>query len=728
MKLFLAGFLVVCCFSNLNASTRIIAVNPKEATEDSLSKANSLYDQKAYLSALPLYQYLLSSNPDKKNQVLYKYRLGICCLYKTDQYAKALELLSQVAEENKKNIDIPFYLGRAFMLNYKFDEAIEQFNNYIAQKKTLPELKELAAQYIENCNNGKEFSAQPQNVRIENIGQPVNSSASEYVPVISSDESVLIFTYRGEKSTGGFQPFDINNPNSSYTEDVFISEKTDGKWSVPYSAGSNINSIDHDACIALSGDGQKLFVFKNNRKDLGDIYMSRLAGKNWSVPERLKGDVNTDSWEGSCSISANEKTLYFSSERPGGYGGKDLYKATLQHDGTWGNVQNLGSDINTPYDEDAPFIHPDGTTLIFSSKGHTSMGGYDIFKSFRMDTAWSPPENMGCPINTPGDDIYYVLSADGNRGYYSSDKAGGFGQQDIYIATPALPGWKPALVLLKGTIFMNDNPSDADIEVVLLNNNENVGNYQSNTSSGKYLINLPAGADYKVIYRKKGYEDQTKIINNTNIDNYSEINYDVKFYDKLSLSLVDASGKKLLAGEQKGWRSFCFTHLPSDSVLFFLLEGKDESTLKEISICVKDSTFIIPRCKDNYFCLRQNPDNNASLKRNLADIPFGKAENYNELVNAYGNIKAEGLEFKVQVGAYHSPENFKYKTLNPLGKVNRKKYNDEITRFTIGSFKTLKDADKLLKKVLAKEYKDAFVTAFYHGKRFLLSDLKTLKK
>ena len=724
MKIFLSLVVAFFCVTGTAFS------KGKDKTEDSLSKANQMFDAKAYLQALPLFQFVLDSGTNKKIMGFVKYRLGICSLYKTDQHENALTLLMEAAEMNKKAADIEFYIGRAYMLNYKFDDAIVRFTSYMIKNEALPELKTEAAQYIENCNNGKELVAHPVNVKITNLGEPVNSSESEYVPVISSDESVLIFTYRGIKSKGGFQGFDINDPNSSYTEDVFISDKKDDKWSAPRSAGDNINSVDHDACIALSGDGQKLFVFKNDGKDNGDIYMSKLDGKEWNSPEHLRGDINSPAWEGSCSITANEKTLYFSSERPGGYGGRDLYKATLQYDGSWGNVKNLGSEINTPFDDDAPFIHPDGTTLIFSSKGHTSMGGYDIFKSFRLDTAWTAPENMGYPVNTTGDDIYYVLSADGNRGYYSSEKSGGFGKQDIYVVGPGLTGWKPALVLLKGTITLNDKPTQADLEVVLKNNNENIGIYKANASTGKYLISLPAGSDYKVIYSKFGYDAQAKLISNTNADSYSEITNDVAFYDKLTLNFVDSKKNSMTPGTQTGHTDFNFSSLPVDTLLLFLLEGKKADSINEVSVTINDVTTKITRCRENYFCLRNNTATSKTTEpgKKEPEIPFGKAENYAEILNALGNISAEGLEFKVQIGAYRNPQNFKYDNLTSLGKVSKKEYEDQLTRFTMGSFKTLNDADKLLKKVLVKGRTDAFVTAFYNGKRFLLKDLGTLKK
>lgn len=233
---------------------------------------------------------------------------------------------------------------------------------------------------VEYCNNGKILVAAAVDAKIENIGDILNTVGSEYAPVVSSDESVIIYTYTGDQSVGGLQN-DYNQPDTFglYYEDVFISHKEGGNWVTPSGIGANINSNLNDAAIAISNDGQKLFIFKDNSYDGGDIYISTNDSASWSNPEKIKGDVNTAAWEGSASLSADEKTLYFASERPGGYGGRDLYKATLLADGSWGNVQNLGMNVNTIRNDDAPFIHPDGKTLIYSSEALNSMGSYDIF-------------------------------------------------------------------------------------------------------------------------------------------------------------------------------------------------------------------------------------------------------------------------------------------------------------------------------------------------------------
>ena len=183
-----------------------------------------------------------------------------------------------------------------------------------------------------------------------------------------------------------------------YDEDIWLEPK-------PI---ESINTESHDACIALSIDGQTLFMYNNSEENGGDIYYSRLDGDEWGVPVPLPGEVNTKYWEGHMTISSDEKVMYFSSDRPGGLGGRDIYKAEKLANGEWGNVTNLGPTINTSKNEDAPYLHLDKRTLYFSSEGFNSMGGYDVFYSEIDNGEWTEPINMGCPINTTENDKFYV--------------------------------------------------------------------------------------------------------------------------------------------------------------------------------------------------------------------------------------------------------------------------------------------------------------------------------
>jgi hypothetical protein len=536
-----AAFLFLLFLSSITLFSQSMKTRKWRQTElDSLQKAQLLFEEGNFVMALPIYEKL--QNEHQKEMYL-KYVLGICGLYRSDMHEKSLELLTEVYSKNKKANDIEYDLARAYHYNYKFDQAIAMIDTYLLNKKLTDKQKKNAEQLKNYCVNAKELVGAPVDAKLENAGDIVNTTASEYVPVISSDEQVMIFTYRGDKSVGGLQnAYNQPDPMGIYYEDVFITHKENDAWVTPSTIGEKINTNVHDAAIAISNDGQKLFIYRDNGYDNGDIYLSKLDGNDWSVPEKLQGDVNTSAWEGSCALSADEKTLYFSSEIVGGYGGKDLYKATLMPDGTWRNVKNLGATINTPYDDDAPFIHPDGKTLIYSSKGMNSMGGYDIFKSeFNFaDSTWSKPENIGYPINTPDEDIYFVLSADGKRGYYASGKAGGYGLQDIYVVDMPDDFIKPVLAMLNGTITVNNKPVKAEVKIEAVNKNTVYNTVFSNSESGYYLSNLQAGNNYKITYSAEGFDKQEQTLDLTDLRTYLEKKIDIKFSVKDTMKKGDS--------------------------------------------------------------------------------------------------------------------------------------------------------------------------------------------
>jgi tetratricopeptide (TPR) repeat protein len=519
-------FMVNIVFSQGTMKTR----KWRKTELDSLAKAQVLFEEGNYVMALPLYEKMLENHP---KEMYLKYVVGICGLYRSDVHARSLDLLLQVYEKNKKAADIEYDIARAYHYNYKFDEALAMLEKYVKGKNVTEDKKKKAKQLGDYCNNAKILVASPVDAQIENIGEIMNTVNSEYVPVISSDEETMIFTYRGDESTGGKQN-GSNQPDELgiYYEDVFITHKEGDKWVPPASIGSNINTNVNDAAIAISNDGQKLFIYRDNGYDNGDIYLSRLSGTSWTEPEKLKGEVNTSAWEGSASLSADEKTLYFSSEAPGGYGGKDLYKASLLSDGTWGNIKNLGAVVNTVFDDDAPFIHPDGVSMLYSSMGHNSMGDYDIFKTVlnSQDSSWSAPLNLGYPINTPDADIYFVLAANGTRGYYSSGKAGGFGLQDIYQVDVSRIMKTPPVFMLSGIITAEKNPVEANIKVEIADKNSVYREFSSNSASGHYLVNLPAGANYRVTYSLKDFPSQTINVEALALTAYTEKTVNINFF------------------------------------------------------------------------------------------------------------------------------------------------------------------------------------------------------
>lgn len=503
----------------------------RKTERDSMESAQHLFDEDNYLMALPIFETLLNNHP---KELYLKYVSGLCGLYRSDKHDDALRLLSEVYNKNNKIAEIELDLAKANHLNYKFDEAFALLDLYKKKTKKIEVKKQERIDLLLNyCENGKKLVANPIPAKRINIEGPINTEASEYVPIISSDESVMIYTYKGKKSVGGLQNvYNQSDAFGFYYEDVYISYKdSTGNFSEPKDIGPTVNSNSNDAAVALSTDGQKLFIYKDDRTNGGDLYLSTLSGRDWSIPERLIGDVNSPSWEGSCSLSADEKTLYFTSERKGGYGGKDLYKSILQADGSWGPAINMGDKINTAYDEDGPFIHPDGRILVYSSKGKSSMGGYDIFRTVfnPADSAWTIPENMGYPINSPDDDIYYVLTASGEYGYYSSGIDGGSGFQDIYRVYPGLVGLSPYLALLKGTIKLDNVPVEGKVIIDIVDKATNYTSLNSNVATGKYLVNLPGGSVYNVTFKYEGQKDQVKSIDLTSIKVYEERVIDINF-------------------------------------------------------------------------------------------------------------------------------------------------------------------------------------------------------
>lgn len=444
-----------------------------------------------------------------------------------DYFRKAIAIDSSMEKE------LLFYLARAFHLTNNFDSAIYYYKAYLKGVETI-EFKQKSGEIsrlIYECENAKEFFEKPTRVIIYNMGEAVNSEFSDYGPVVSTDESALFFTSRrSDTYKGGEDELDFD-----YYEDVYHTERINYKWQKCENIGQPINSSFHDAVIGLSPSGQTMLLYKGSNG--GDIFISKLDGLQWTTPIPFGKEINSKYKEPSASLAYDNKTIFFVSDRPGGYGGKDIYSCVLDENGNIGQLKNLGATINTAYDELSVFIHPDGKTLYFSSNGHKSMGGYDIFKSVFENGKWSEPENLGFPINSPDNDVFFTISASGQNAYYSSSKEGGLGGQDIYriyflgeekltisntednmlasktesvgesITEEYIPLKTNHLTLIKGVVLdaATLKPIKAKIELIDNSKNEVVAVFESNKSSGKYLITLPSGKNYGISVSAEGY-------------------------------------------------------------------------------------------------------------------------------------------------------------------------------------------------------------------------------
>ena len=431
------------------------------------------------------------------------YLLGMC-YSKTDPTRKiALPFLFKVTDINpnyqdaspKERMAPPqalWLLAQAQYKNNLYDDAVvtlEKYKEFVTQdiekKKEVEKLSTLS-------KNAAELIKTPVKINLINMGKVINSEYDDHSPVFNIDETEMIFTSKRKGSTGNFKTSD-----KQYFEDIYITHKINGEWGAPEKISENINTMEHEASVALSADGNDLIIYKDDIGD-GNLYMSHFNGAEWSKPAKLSSNVNSTYDESHASISSDGSTLYFSSNRPGGFGGYDLYTSKLLPNGDWSLAQNVGSAINTEFDESGPFIHPDGSTLYFSSKGHNSMGGYDLFFTIvKDDGTLAHPENMGYPINSIDDDIFYVLSADGKRAYYSTIQPDGLGGKDIYLMDLlSLP--ERSLVVVTG--FIRNKANEVVKDVVLKINDVKtgalIGDFKPNRQTGKYTIVLPKSKQY----------------------------------------------------------------------------------------------------------------------------------------------------------------------------------------------------------------------------------------
>ena len=527
----------------------------KEA-KSNIDKGNGFYDQGVIYYKQAIEPYLLANKFNPENALL-NYKIGNCYL-NSNSKLKAIPFLEKAYKLNPKvDAQIHFAIGKAYHLDMQWDKAVDEYKTF---QSVTPNLKDNKALYeevikkIQECYDGKTLVSKPVRVFIDNVGDAINSQYSDYGPLISADESEMFFTSCRASTTGG----GIDELWNEYFEDVYRSTKVNGKWTQAQNIGAPINTKRHDAAMGLSPDGQTMFIYYDEKGD-GNIFQSTLTGTAWSKPERLNKNINTDAKETSASLSSDGKTLYFVSNRLGGIGGRDIYVSTKDDKGKWGKAVNIGPTINTQYDEEGVFIHPDGKTLYFSSKGHNTMGGYDIFKSVFENGNWQEPENIGYPINTPDDDVFFVMAANGKHGYYSSFNTNGFGEKDIYMVTflgpekqmvlnnednllasvaapvkeevmaAAIQIKEAQLILLKGIITdeVTKLPLDATIEIVDNTRNELIASFTSNSSTGKYLVSLPAGKNYGIAVKKDGYLFHSENFVIPSTANYEEVKKDI---------------------------------------------------------------------------------------------------------------------------------------------------------------------------------------------------------
>jgi len=466
-----------------------------------LKEAALYFEGEDYLNALKEYEKALVL--DRRNETANLNAL--ICKLKLSWPVDSVKPNAVIIQDSKLP-EAMFYLGKVNHQLKSFDKATDYFIKYleIDPKKRAINNDE-ANHMIEVCSNAKKEIAKPHRSIITNLGDGVNSSFPDYVPVITSDESVMYFTSRREGSSNN-----VKDAYGNYHEDVYISYNTYGNWSKAANIGMPVNSETHDACVALSPDGERMIVYRT-APDLvtGDLYVTKVVnsfnGKAWGPLQKYGKEINSQFIETSACFSSDTSEIYFSSNRPGGYGGKDIYRVKKLPNGKWAMPFNLGTEVNTPYDEDDPYLHPDGKTLYFSSKGHTTIGEYDVFKTLldQETNKFAKAESLGYPINSVNNDRFFVLSGDGKHGYYSSVKEDSKGASDIYVIDTRFGDNDE--VVKQAIVYKENIPGHAKITLMDVETKQVAGIFNSSAKTGKFVLVMNPLKSYKAIVEDEGY-------------------------------------------------------------------------------------------------------------------------------------------------------------------------------------------------------------------------------
>jgi outer membrane protein OmpA-like peptidoglycan-associated protein len=496
----------------------VFTTNVFAQANKAVADGDRFFGIKSYDQALPHY---LKAIVDGVKDPVVHYRAGICYQRSKEigEEVKAIPYFEYaLANGSGFPTTLRYDLGDLYLRDENIKKAIENYTIYRDQVKTDKNATAEADHALEICHNAVALMSVPRNIKVNNFGSTINTKDTEYNPVVSADESVMAFTAL-RPNTGKTRTGD------KFIEEIYISYNNSGNWSepkvVPVASNYNVGTA------GISADGQKMLIFMGGVSDPGSLFMINRTGDSWSKPSLITPSINNPKFlESTASITPDGKTIYFASDRHGGQGGLDIYKTQMLPNGTWSQPVNLGPEINSKADEDAPFIHPDQKTLFFTSNGHNTMGGRDIFVTRLVKDKWTRPENMGYPVNTTANDNYFTLIADGTRAYFSSDRKGGLGDQDIYYLDMPAESSNIPLTLIKGKILNAETGKPMPTKIYLIDNSTQKKLdfvYSPDPVTGNYLVILPPAKNYDMIIESEGFLPYTLNINIPNQEYFYEL-------------------------------------------------------------------------------------------------------------------------------------------------------------------------------------------------------------
>jgi hypothetical protein len=616
-------------------------------------EAQFLVEEKQYDKAIDIYRRMIREVPEHS---FAKYKIGLLYLLTDDQKNMAIEYLEEASQdialdfdekslrEIRTPVDVLLYLGEAYQIANRIDEAIVVYNNFKGLIK--PDNKDYSTvlHRLKTCENAKQAMKNPSRVSKTNVGAPINNDDSNFGAVISGDGNTIIYT--------------------SYTKnylDNYYSVKEKGVWTTPKRISEKISSKYYLKTASLSYDGSQLYLVTDD-PDKNDVFVCFKEGKEWLGAEKLPKTINgKKSNETHASVSKDGKTLYFTSDREGGLGGVDIYKSTLDAKGSWGEAENLGTAINTEFDEATPFVTMDDKYLFFSSVGHNSIGGFDIFYIDLVNK--STAVNLGYPANTPGDELFFVPDNSISSGYISEYDSTSLGKNDIYYIS-ILPK-----IYFAGNIknsFNGEEITDSDFDVSLIESKTKNVIKSLNSNNGQFQFEINPGI-YSVVINNENYNSFT-----SQIDIPQDYSNDTYTFEAL-VEPLETEKEELVA------------EVVEEPIVEPEIVEQAVSQPEKIEVAEESPKEEIPE---------------PIVEKK---IPEKEIEKYVPKTNTSPGLKT----YSVQLMALKNPVEVDY--FKNVDHVILAKYPDDYYRYTVGNTSSYSEAQKLLLKIHEIGYKDAFI-------------------